>query len=189
MLKGTFALLVTGFIAILAGLSAQQGCRDTWKAWTHLDYFDVRDMRHSVALLPQRGFYRAPDTTSVPVTGLERPLAGHDMMMDERTRFAATMHNPAPGDTASINRGELKFKRTCVPCHGVSLAGDGPVAQFFMPPPDLQGEHARGLTDGWIYSYIRHGGAIMPSYGAQVTPEEAWDLVNFLRHRQQAQPR
>src|SRR5438105_441892 len=191
MPKGGVLLVAAAFVAVLAGLSSSQGCHDTWRAWTHLAYYDVRDMRHSVALLPQRGFYRSPDSASVPITGIERPLAGHDMMVEERTAFAAQQHDPVPPAdvAASAERGRIKFQKTCVPCHGTSLAGDGPVAPFFMPPPDLQGEHARGLSDGWIYSYIRHGGAIMPSYGAQVTPEEAWDLVHYLRHPQQVQPR
>jgi mono/diheme cytochrome c family protein len=71
----------------------------------------------------------------------------------------------------------------------VSLKGDGPVAARFLPPPDLLGSSARGRRDGFIYSYIRNGGAVMPSYGAQVTAQEAWDLVNYLRHQQRTNPR
>jgi len=29
----------------------------------------------------------------------------------------------------------------------------------------------------------------MPSYGAQVTAQEAYDLINYLRHMQQTSPR
>jgi mono/diheme cytochrome c family protein len=69
------------------------------------------------------------------------------------------------------------------------MAGDGPVAALFMPPPDLLAEPTRLRKDGYIYSYIRHGGAVMPSYGAQVTAEEAWNLVNYIRHMQKTSPR
>ena len=61
--------------------------------------------------------------------------------------------------------------------------------QFFVPPPDLHAKLTRDRTDGYIYSYIRHGGAVMPSYGYQVQPEMAWNLVNYIRSRQQAEPR
>ena len=44
-------------------------------------------------------------------------------------------------------------------------------------------------SDGFIYAYTRHGGAIMPSYGAQVTPQEAYDLINFIRSMQKKSPR
>jgi mono/diheme cytochrome c family protein len=58
-----------------------------------------------------------------------------------------------------------------------------------MPPPDLLAEATRQRADGYLYSYIRHGGVVMPSYGAQVTAKEAWDLVNFIRQQQKATPR
>jgi mono/diheme cytochrome c family protein len=77
----------------------------------------------------------------------------------------------------------------CVPCHGATLVGDGPVAALFMPPPDLLAEATRNRTDGFIFSYIRHGGVVMPRYGQSVSAKEAWDLVNYLRHEQRTNPR
>jgi hypothetical protein len=69
------------------------------------------------------------------------------------------------------------------------MAGDGPVAAAFMPPPDLLGESARGRSDGFIYSYVRYGGAIMPRYGHLIAAEAIWDVVNYLRHMQRTSPR
>jgi len=180
MLRPLLGWLAVGFVAIMAGLTARQGCQDVKQSWLHLAYFDKRDMRSSIALMPQKGLERAPDSTSVPITGIDRPLAGTDLTLAQRTAMSDSMvdRTSAADRDASVRRGEIKFQKTCIPCHGQSLSGNGPVAQFFIPPPDLLGEHTRGLKDGWIYSYIRHGGAIMPSYGAQVTAEEAWDLIH-----------
>ena len=69
------------------------------------------------------------------------------------------------------------------------MAGDGPVAAQFMTPPDLLAQQTRERKDGFIYTYIRHGGVVMPSYGFQVSAEEAWHLVNFIRHQQKVSPR
>ena len=71
----------------------------------------------------------------------------------------------------------------------VGGGGDGPVAAQFMPPPDLLGQQTRERKDGFIYAYIRHGGVVMPSYGFQLSAEEAWHIVNFIRHHQKATPR
>ena len=49
----------------------------------------------------------------------------------------------------------------------------------------LQAQQTRDRKDGYIYSYIRHGGVVMPSYGAQVTSQEAWELIAYIRHMQQ----
>jgi mono/diheme cytochrome c family protein len=180
MLKATLGAVGLAFIAVMTASSPQQGCRDVQKAWTHLAYYPHRDMRKTVMIAPQRDYIIPPDSLSVPVTGRDWPV--------ERAVLEATFSVPPPNDS-SLARGERKFRRTCVPCHGPTLAGEGPVAAKFMPPPDLLKETTRGRSDGYIYGYIRHGGAIMPSYGAQVSREEAYDLIHYLRHMQRTSPR
>ncbi len=181
MVKALAGVLGVLVLTLMAAGTAQQGCQDVQRSWTHLAYYPKRDMRSTVALLPQKGFYRAPDTLGVPVTGKDYET--------NRDVLTAKLTNPVAPTDSSIARGERKFMRTCTPCHGVSMAGDGPVAAKFIPPPDLLAETTRGRKDGYIYSYIRHGGAIMPSYGAQVTAEEAWNVINFIRYMQKTHPR
>jgi mono/diheme cytochrome c family protein len=84
---------------------------------------------------------------------------------------------------------KAKFKITCTPCHGVQMFGNGMVAAKFMPPPDLLAIQTRNRTDGFMFSYIRHGGVVMPRYGQSVSANEAWDLVNYIRHMQKVSPR
>ena len=173
---------------VLVVLSGQQtlnhGCKDANQSLTSVpySYYGTRDMRHSVALMPQKLGHRAPDSSSVPVTGIDREK--------DRDRMGTMLVNPVPADqrAASEARGEKKFMRTCTPCHGPQMDGAGPVAPMFMPPPDLRGEATRGRADGYIYSYIRYGGIVMPSYGAQVTAKEAWDLINYIRKMQRTNP-
>ncbi len=181
MLKGAVALLVLAGVAMFTSISVQRGCKDATQSATHLAYFPIRDMRRSVALIPQKGQMMAPDTGSVPTVGRERVL--------DRELEAAHFVSPQAADDSSIARGQRKFMRTCVPCHGAKMDGTGPVAAQFMPPPDLLAEMTRGRKDGYIYSYIRTGGIVMPSYGAQVTPQEAYDLINFIRYMQKTSPR
>lgn len=172
-------------LTVLGPAALRNGCHDARQSLVSVpySYYQARDMRHSIALMPQKGFQRAPDSSSVPIQGRERELP--------REVFEATVRDSTPASAlpASVERGQAKFAKTCVPCHGASLAGDGPVAAFFIPPPDLLAETTRNRSDGFIYSYIRHGGAVMPSYGAQVTAAEAWDLIHFLRERQKTSPR
>jgi len=175
---GTIGLWV---LTVFTASSPQHGCQDARRSLSNLAYFRVRDMRTTVALLPQQGFYRAPDSSSVPITGKDYVL--------DREALAASFVNPEPPSDSSVARGERKFQKTCIPCHGLQLRGDGPVAAKFVPPPDLLAKMTRDRKDGYIYAYIRHGGAVMPSYGAQVTAKEAYDLINYIRHLQQTEPR
>jgi mono/diheme cytochrome c family protein len=181
MLKVGAGLILLAVLTMFSTVTVQRGCRDFNTSVTHLVYYDKRDMRSTVAFIPQKGVLRGPDTLSVPVTGKD--------FQTDRAVLEATFKNPEPMSDSSVARGERKFLKTCIPCHGKSMAGDGPVAAKFVPPPDLLGPQTRQRADGFIYSYIRHGGAIMPSYGAQVTAQEAYDLINFIRHQQQVSPR
>jgi mono/diheme cytochrome c family protein len=181
MLKGTLALVVATILTLFAVPSFQQGAKDAINSLTHLRYYPYRDMRRSVALAPQKLVYRGPDEASVPTIGKEIEL--------DRDVAAEKLHNPIPASDESVTRGDSLFHKLCVPCHGASMAGNGPVAPLFMPPPDLLAQQTRDRKDGFIYSYIRHGGVVMPSYGFQVSAEEAWHLINYIRHQQKVSPR
>lgn len=177
---GVVALVV---LTMFNPTSPGQGCQGAVKSLTHLNYFKYRDMRASVIVAPQKEVMRGPDDASIPVGG--RDVAGEDPPYEKNQNRV----NPTAPSDSSIARGERKFMRTCAPCHGMALAGDGKVAPFFMPPPDLLAAPTRARKDGFIYSYIRFGGVVMPPYGAQVTAEEAWNLVNFIRDQQKKNPR
>lgn len=186
MLKGFLAAIAVFMVMTNIG-SIQNGIRDAVTALTHLTYYPIRDMRTTVGFVPQHQAMLPPPEGSIPRSGKERTYGLEGIELAERN--AATLVNPVAADDSSIARGERKFGRTCVPCHGRSLSGDGPVAALFMPPPDLLAEATRQRRDGYLYSYIRHGGAVMPPYGAQVNAEEAWNVVNYLRHMQKTSPR
>jgi len=175
--------LVTLLGVLLAAGGLGDGCSD-FKRSLRLDYPLHRDMRRTVVLNPQKEVTRAPDSLSVPTTGHEV-----EWPADKRDAVIPTLVNPIPSSDASIARGEQIFLRMCTPCHGKSMAGDGPVAAKFIPPPDLLGANTRGRPDGFIYAYIRWGGAIMPKYGQSVSATDAWNVINYLRHMQQTNPR
>jgi mono/diheme cytochrome c family protein len=164
------------------------GCQDAIKSLTHLQYSPIRDMRRTVALVPQKVWLAPPESLSVPVSGREWvPEAGQ--LMSGRDAIAARYADTTAADDSSLARGERMFTRLCVPCHGKSMAGDGPVAARFMPPPDLLGAMTRGRTDGYLYTYVRFGGVIMPKYGQALTVAQTWDVIHYVRQRQKAGPR
>lgn len=174
------------FVSLLAlwSVSFQQGCEDVKKSLTRLNYYPIRDMRQTVAIDPQRTTWGAPDSLSVPVQG-------RDAYRDDPVPYdVAGAKLVAPTSTdASVARGDSLFHTVCWTCHGKTLVGDGPVTAKFIPPPDLLAEGTRGRTDGYLYMYMRHGGAIMPAYGNVITTHDAWSLVHYIRHMQKVSPR
>jgi len=183
------------FIALLALWSAsfQQGCEDAKKSLTRLRYYPIRDMRQSVVLDPQRDAWGAngpvrlaqvPDSLSVPTIGRDPYLADIASYEDIGKKLLAP-----PSTEASVARGDSLFHTVCWSCHGKTLIGDGPVSAKFVPPPDLLAEMTRLRTDGYMYMYMRHGGAIMPSYGNVLSTHDAWSVIHYIRHMQKVSPR
>ena len=93
----------------------------------------------------------------------------------------------------SIKRGSALFqKMECWKCHGQEGRGDGPSAatltdsndQPIRPYNFSAGTRFKcGETNSDLYKIFMTGldGTPMPSFGDQIKPEDAWDLVHYLR--------
>ncbi len=89
-----------------------------------------------------------------------------------------------PYQAASIATGIALYRTSCSVCHGAAGAGDGPAGRSLpRPPADLRAPHTAQHTAGDLFWWITHGipRAGMPPFGATLSEEQRWDLVNFLR--------
>ncbi|MCA9918933.1 MAG: CopD family protein [Anaerolineales bacterium] len=92
--------------------------------------------------------------------------------------------NPILPDAESIAIGQELFNENCIACHGPEGRGDGPTALTLNPPPaDFAAGHTAIHTDGDLYYWILQGieESAMPAFGDQITEEQAWHLVNYVR--------
>lgn len=90
----------------------------------------------------------------------------------------------APYAAASIVHGEGIYRAHCQVCHGVAGWGDGPAAAGLpRRPADLTAKHAGDHTAGDLFWWLTHGipGSGMPGFAAQLSPEDRWDVINFVR--------
>jgi mono/diheme cytochrome c family protein len=88
---------------------------------------------------------------------------------------------PVPVTANSLQRGGILFDINCVMCHGQTGAGDGPLSQFYNPPPaDLTSERVQALSDQQLFLVLTQGWGRMPSIGENLTPVERWDVVNHV---------
>jgi mono/diheme cytochrome c family protein len=139
-----------------------------------------RDMADQISIKPQEGpdAIRPFPQRSVPMDGtLTTPYAhDHDAAMK--------LKNPVPASAGSIAYGRKMFQVYCVPCHGASGTGDGLVgAKLIVRPFDLTAARVqKELPEAYIFAHVSFGGALMPSYGNDMSPKERWDLVNYVRH-------
>ncbi len=94
---------------------------------------------------------------------------------------STTAANPIPPDTASIIKGQAIYQQVCASCHGVQGLGDGPNASTLAVPPANLRVHIGLHSDADLYSIISNGFGAMPPAGAGLTPDDHWNLINYLR--------
>ena len=94
-----------------------------------------------------------------------------------------TLANPVERTAESVERGAALFAANCASCHGETGAGDGPLADSLPAPPANFTVHVPFHPDGVLFAWITDGirGTGMPSWSPQLSDQERWQLVNFLR--------
>jgi len=96
----------------------------------------------------------------------------------------------SPLDVTNVRareRGAFVFSNFCAVCHGAGGAGNGPVAQRgYPPPPSLLAEHALKMKDGQLFHVLTYGQNNMPSYASQISREDRWNAILYVRAMQAA---
>jgi mono/diheme cytochrome c family protein len=133
-----------------------------------------RNMWDNPAYKPQEEPVLLPPKDSVPTKGKERIPS-----MAE----AVKLKNPVEPSEWNLSKGKDLYGIFCVPCHGVSGKGDGPVGKKYVPTPaDLHaGSPVSALPDGALFAILSNGAGGMPAFRADLTPDERWRVVVYLR--------
>ena len=84
-------------------------------------------------------------------------------------------------------RGRTNFEIYCAVCHGLLGDGYSPVAtqMSLRTPPNLH--KLRNPAPGHVFQVATEGYGLMPSYAAQLTPQERWAVVAYLQALQRSQ--
>ncbi len=89
--------------------------------------------------------------------------------------------NPIIPSVENLKVGKEKFDIYCSPCHGYLAEGDSRLNGKFPNPPSLHSEKARNWSDGSLYHIIVDGQNIMPSYSSQLSKNDRWSIVIYIR--------
>ena len=124
--------------------------------------------------------------------GMRMPVAGTVALAELPFAFtkqedAAILVNPLPRTESVLRNGRRDFTTYCSACHG--LLGNGVpslTAAYGAKPANLMADQIRKLPDGEIYYVIMRGKNAMPSYAADLSEDERWSVVNYVRVLQRA---
>ncbi|MCH7770954.1 MAG: DUF3341 domain-containing protein [Bacteroidetes bacterium] len=94
--------------------------------------------------------------------------------------------NPLIPSRENLKLGKKKFLTYCSPCHGNFGDGDSRLHDQFPNPPSLHSQRIRNFEDGIFYHVITNGKNIMPSHASQISREDRWAIVNYIRVLQKA---
>ncbi len=157
------------------------------------------DMKRQLKLRPQtaNGFFASGLSSQLPQPGTiaqEKPLlvAGQEIFSFEDKpvntgKVAGTTNfievNPLPVTTALLARGQRQFTIYCAPCHGQTGEGNGITKKIgaMAIVANLHDKRIVQLPDGEIFNTVSHGKGVMQGYAAQLSVEDRWAAIAYLR--------
>lgn len=82
-----------------------------------------------------------------------------------------------------VLRGQERFNIYCAPCHDRGGTGKGLAVQngFERAPVSFHEQRLREAPPGYFYQAISHGFGVMNGYSTQITPEDRWAIVAYIR--------
>lgn len=94
--------------------------------------------------------------------------------------------NPLEYNENNMLVGKARYDTYCSPCHDYHGTGIARLNGQFPNPPSLHTDRARGFTDGRIFHIITKGQNTMPSYAKQISENDRWKIVQYVRSLQRA---
>ena len=110
-----------------------------------------------------------------------------------RMEWFAELPAQVPVNLAALRRGQERYIVHCAPCHGLDGRGQGIInqralalQQGWIPATDLHSQTVREREHGHLFNTITHGIRSMPGYGHQVSVEDRWNIVLYVRALQRS---
>ena len=119
--------------------------------------------------------------TVITTLGIPAIIIAHSW---KAPKDASERKNPVPKTQESFERGRVLYLKLCASCHGKNGQGDGPLANKLTPKPADLIVRAAHHSDGDFAWKITNGRGAMPAFKNQLSENEIWDLVNFLKKKQ-----
>ncbi|MCH5599746.1 c-type cytochrome [Niabella ginsengisoli] len=136
----------------------------------------------------------------LPVEGTvsrEEDLDFHFDLKHDSLGYAqsASLKNPLDsGATINMKEAERLYLINCGVCHGAALDGNGPLFKggdgpFTAAPKNFMDAEMIAMASGTMFYSVTYGKGQMGSYASQLTPKQRWEVVAYIKSKQQRKRR
>jgi mono/diheme cytochrome c family protein len=141
----------------------------------------------SMRAAPEGTVPRERITLNPRLTTGRDPDGPMQMNAEPLPNYVATV--PIPVSRKLLDLGRKRFDITCATCHGPLADGKSIVGSqmALRPPPSLLDPKYIAKPAGYIFEVATKGFGMMASYAAELTVEERWAVVAYLRALQLSQ--
>jgi len=182
---GWWAKTVTGIAAacVVAGFGT------AWLVKTYPTIKPMVEMENQPRLDAE-----APDTFFAARRGMQRPPDGTvprgfmPILAKTPEQGGKNLVNPLPVTKQVLEDGRNMFDIHCAVCHDKLGTGETWLdSTYVVQPANLQSSTLRDASDGFLYWVISNGFGTMPSYAADISQNDRWAIVRYIRSLQRSQ--
>lgn len=125
-------------------------------------------------------------THQMPVAGSVPRDYLPETMKDKMADAGKYLINPLPRNTQVLALGKQQYDAKCSACHGYYGKGDSRLNGQFPAGLTMHSDKVKKWADGNIYHVITYGQNVMPAYAKQLTKDERWAIIHYIRALQRS---
>jgi mono/diheme cytochrome c family protein len=140
--------------------------------------------------LAQSDFYADLRSARMPVEG----TVARGQLHEDTYFYTGKIGNnpgdymPFPVTADTLARGRERYNIYCAPCHSRIGDGNGMIVQRgFKKPPSYHSARLRQAPLGYLFDVMTNGFGAMPDYAAQISPQDRWNIVAYIKALQLSQ--
>ncbi len=165
-----------------------RGCKSSRRP---LEVF-VGDMRHQPKVRAQgkTPFFADRVGNRIPPAGTIPQEAPRDLDYRNTGKIGGRWGDgiPLSVDLAALERGRERYMIHCQVCHGPTGEGNGITSKYGLNGiANLHQDRFRAMSDGEIFSTITNGKGLMGAYGANISVDDRWKIITYVRALQRSQ--
>lgn len=183
-------------VVLAGGVIGGAGCRQDMHDNPRYEAYEDGSHRELPEGTVARGSLATnPAAPKLDTSGKPQPAQPGTTPAPGATPAAAAMAMPTGEDgfpfkitREILDRGENRYNISCLPCHGKLGDGNGMIAlRGIRRPPSYHDERLRKAPTSYFYDVVTNGFGAMASYSDQLTPEDRWKVIAYIRVLQLSQ--